>query len=38
MMFRGAVPFILLQIATLAVAAAYPLLVIWLPAQVLGFN
>jgi len=37
-MFRGVVPFIVLQLITLAIVAAYPPLVLWLPAQLLGFN
>ena len=37
-MFRGVVPFIVLQLITLAIVAAYPPLVLWLPAQVLGFR
>jgi tripartite ATP-independent transporter DctM subunit len=37
-MFRGVVPFIVLQLITLAIVAAYPPLVLWLPAQVLGFG
>ncbi len=36
-MFRGVVPFIVLQIITLAIVAAYPPLVLWLPSKVLGF-
>mgnify|MGYP002622680123 CR=1 FL=1 len=37
-MFRGVIPFILLQILTLAVVAAYPPLVLWLPSKLLGFQ
>jgi len=37
-MFRGVVPFILLQLVTLAIVAAIPPLVLWLPSKVLGFN
>jgi tripartite ATP-independent transporter DctM subunit len=37
-MFRGVVPFIVLQLITLAVVAAYPPLVLWLPSQLLGFQ
>ena len=37
-MFRGVVPFIVLQIITLGIVAAYPPLVLWLPSKVLGFN
>ncbi len=37
-MFRGVVPFILLQIITLGIVAAYPPIVLWLPTKLLGFN
>lgn len=37
-MFRGVVPFIVLQLATLAIVAIFPPLVLWLPSKVLGFN
>ncbi len=37
-MFRGVIPFVVLQIITLVSVAAYPPLVLWLPAQVLGFK
>jgi tripartite ATP-independent transporter DctM subunit len=37
-MFTGVVPFILLQIVTLAIVAAYPPIVLWLPTKLLGFN
>ncbi len=37
-MFRGVIPFILLQILTLAIVAAYPPLVLWLPSKLLGFQ
>jgi tripartite ATP-independent transporter DctM subunit len=37
-MFRGVIPFILLQILTLAIVAAYPPLVLWLPTKLLGFQ
>lgn len=37
-MFRGVVPFILLQILTLGIVAAYPPLVLWLPTKLLGFQ
>jgi len=37
-MFRGVIPFVVLQLITLVSVAAYPPLVLWLPAQVLGFN
>ena len=38
MMFRGVVPFIILQLITLAIVAAIPQLVLWLPSQLLGFH
>lgn len=37
-MFRGVVPFIILQLICLAIVAAYPQLVLWLPDQLLGFR
>ena len=37
-MFRGVIPFVVLQLITLVSVAAYPPLVLWLPAQVLGFR
>jgi tripartite ATP-independent transporter DctM subunit len=37
-MFRGVIPFILLQILTLALTAAFPKLVLWLPSVLLGFK
>jgi tripartite ATP-independent transporter DctM subunit len=37
-MFRGVVPFIGLQLITLLLVAIWPQLVLWLPAQVLGFR
>ena len=37
-MFQGVIPFIVLQIVTLAIVAAYPPLVLWLPSKLLGFN
>lgn len=36
-MFRGVVPFILLQFLTLGAVMAFPQLVLWLPSKVLGF-
>lgn len=36
-MCRGVVPFILLQIATLAIIALFPQLATWLPSQIVGF-
>jgi len=38
MMFRGVIPFVILQIITLAIVAAFPELALWLPSKVLGFN
>ncbi len=37
-MFTGVVPFIVLQIITLVIVVAFPQLVLWLPAKLLGFN
>ena len=37
-MFRGVVPFIVLQLITLGVVMAFPQTVLWLPAKVLGFG
>jgi tripartite ATP-independent transporter DctM subunit len=37
-MFKGVVPFIILQLMCLAVVAYYPSLVLWLPDQLLGFR
>lgn len=37
-MFRGVVPFIVLQLITLGVVMSFPQTVLWLPAKVLGFN
>jgi tripartite ATP-independent transporter DctM subunit len=37
-MYRGVVPFILLQIATLALTMAFPQLVTWLPTKMLNFR
>ena len=37
-MFRGGVPFILLQLICLGVVALVPALVLWLPDQLLGFR
>ncbi|MFN3657970.1 MAG: TRAP transporter large permease subunit [Pseudolabrys sp.] len=37
-MFRGVVPFIALQTLTLAITAAFPQLVLWLPSVLLGFR
>lgn len=37
-MFRGVVPFILLQILCLAIVALFPQTVLWLPTQMLGFK
>lgn len=36
-MCRGVVPFILLQLATLAIVALYPPIATWLPDQIVGF-
>jgi TRAP-type mannitol/chloroaromatic compound transport system permease large subunit len=37
-MFRGVVPFIVLQLITLAITAAFPQVVLWLPSKLLGFK
>ncbi len=37
-MFAGVTPFVVLQVITLIIVAFFPLTVLWLPAQVLGFN
>lgn len=37
-MYRGVVPFIVLQILTLAITMGFPGLALWLPSQVLGFK
>ncbi len=37
-MFRGVVPFIAIQIVSLIIVASFPQLVLWLPAQLLGFK
>ena len=37
-MFRGVIPFIVLQIITLIIVMIFPQTVLWLPAKVLGFN
>ncbi len=36
-MFRGVVPFIILQFLTLGIVMSFPQLVLWLPARMLGF-
>ncbi|GAW35413.1 sialic acid TRAP transporter permease protein SiaT [Roseovarius sp. A-2] len=36
-MFKGVVPFIILQLFTLALVMAFPQMVLWLPEKVLGF-
>jgi tripartite ATP-independent transporter DctM subunit len=37
-MYRGVVPFIVIQLLTLLLVIAFPALALWLPAQVLGFR
>lgn len=37
-MFRGVVPFIVLQVITLGIVMAFPNIVLWLPTKLLGFN
>ena len=36
-MFRGVIPFIILQLITLAVVMTFPQIVLWLPSKLLGF-
>ena len=37
-MFRGVVPFIILQLITLLIVMAFPATVLWLPSKLLGFG
>jgi tripartite ATP-independent transporter DctM subunit len=37
-MYKGVVPFILLQLLTLAIVMIFPQTVLWLPSKLLGFN
>lgn len=37
-MFRGMIPFIVLQIITLVIVMMFPQIVLWLPDKLLGFN
>jgi TRAP-type mannitol/chloroaromatic compound transport system permease large subunit len=37
-MYKGVIPFIALQIATLAIIMAFPQTVLWLPTKLLGFR
>lgn len=37
-MFRGVMPFIVLQIITLVIIMVFPNTVLWLPSKILGFN
>ncbi len=37
-MYAGVVPFIVIQVVTLGIVAAFPQLALWLPAQLLGFK
>ncbi len=37
-MFRGVVPFIVVQVICLVIVAAFPPLVLWLPSVLLGFK
>jgi tripartite ATP-independent transporter DctM subunit len=37
-MFRGVIPFIILQIITLVIVMSFPQTVLWLPSKLLGFN
>jgi TRAP-type mannitol/chloroaromatic compound transport system permease large subunit len=37
-MYKGVVPFIVLQVITLAIIMMFPQTVLWLPTKLLGFN
>ncbi len=37
-MFRGVIPFIVLQVVTLGIVMTFPQVVLWLPSKLLGFN
>lgn len=37
-MFRGVIPFVILQVITLAIVMSFPQTVLWLPSKLLGFN
>jgi TRAP-type mannitol/chloroaromatic compound transport system permease large subunit len=37
-MFRGVVPFIVLQLITLLIVMMFPATVLWLPTKLLGFG
>jgi TRAP-type mannitol/chloroaromatic compound transport system permease large subunit len=37
-MFRGVVPFVVLQVVTLVIVMSFPQTVLWLPSKLLGFN
>jgi TRAP-type mannitol/chloroaromatic compound transport system permease large subunit len=37
-MYRGVIPFIALQLATLGIAIAFPKVITWLPSVMLGFR
>jgi tripartite ATP-independent transporter DctM subunit len=37
-MYKGVIPFIVLQVITLAIIMAFPQTVLWLPTKLLGFN
>jgi TRAP-type mannitol/chloroaromatic compound transport system permease large subunit len=37
-MFRGVMPFIVLQLFTLVIIMVFPETVLWLPSKILGFN
>jgi len=37
-MYRGVVPFLVIQVIALAIVMAFPQLALWLPQQLLGFN
>jgi TRAP-type mannitol/chloroaromatic compound transport system permease large subunit len=37
-MYKGVIPFILLQLLTLGIVMIFPQTVLWLPSQLLGFK
>ena len=37
-MFRGVIPFIVLQLITLAIVMSFPAVALWLPSKLLGFD
>jgi TRAP-type mannitol/chloroaromatic compound transport system permease large subunit len=37
-MFKGVIPFIVLQLITLAIVMSFPAVALWLPSKLLGFD